>query len=112
MSEIEYKISTYKSDAAGYQSKKGLIGIITVYISTIWKESEEWALEHNDNPFELFVDYINIVFIHERYCLERAFQKIKTKGGMCNPCCVMNSVDFTTEYLFSLSFKKEVQNKE
>lgn len=104
MSEINYKMSSYQSKFAGYQSKKGSVGNIIVYIPTIWKNSEKWALEQDVDPFAIFVDYINIVFIHERYCLERAFQKIKIKGGMCNPCCVMKGVDYTTNYLFRLSF--------
>jgi hypothetical protein len=104
---VDYKISTYLAKSDGYQSKKGETGKIIAYISNLWKQTEEWA---NENPkfdhFELFVDYINLIFIHERYCLERAFQGIKIKGGMCKPCCVHNIVCNTMEYLFGLIFEE------
>lgn len=108
MSEIEYIISTHPSKAEGYQSKKGLRGKIKVFVSNIWNKTEKWALENQHDPFQLFVDYINLTFICERYCLERAFQKIKIKGGMCNPCCIRHLTDNTVEYLFGLTFDDEV----
>lgn len=108
MTEVEYKISTYPSKSDGYQSKKGLTGEIKIFISTIWSQVKKWSTENQIDPFETFLDYINSIIIHERYCLARAFQKIKIKGGMCNPCCVMKAVDYTTEYLFRISFYDEV----
>lgn len=76
MTNIEYKISTYPSKFAGYQSKSGMNGKVTMYISTIWNYSEN---------FDDFVNYIVFIVILERICLERAFQKIRMKGR-CNPC--------------------------
>ena len=101
---VEYLISTRFSKFDGYQSKKGNQGYIKAYISNLWNMSLESALELSKNQFQLFVDMLNIIIIHERYCLERAFQKIKIKGGMCNPCCVRNIVRNTIQYLFDLDY--------
>jgi len=106
MTEVDYKISLHPSKSDGYQSKKGLEGGIKAFITNIWNKTKEWAKENQIDHFKLFVDYINLTFICERYCLERAFQKIKIKGGMCNPCCVMKAVDLTVEYLFGLTFEE------
>ena len=85
-------------------SEKGENGEIKAFVSNIWKMTEKWAKENQFDPFMLFVDYLNLIFIHERYCLERAFQKIKIKGGMCNPCCIYDIACNTIEYLFGLVF--------
>lgn len=105
MSEVEYKISTHIGNSDGYQSKKGAKGEIKVFVSNVWKKTEKWAKDSNHDPFDIFVDYFNSIFIHERYCIERAFQKIRIKGGMCNPCCVVGLVDYTIEYLFKIRFE-------
>jgi len=105
LSEVDYRISTYPAKSEGYQSKKGLHGVITAYISNLWSITKEWSTEKDLDHFELFVDYINIIFIHERYCLERAFQKIKIKGGMCKPCCILHIAYNTIEFLFGLTFE-------
>ncbi len=108
MTEVNYKISTYLSKADGYQSKKGVTGEIKAYISNLWNETKEWAANNQFDHFALFVDYLNVIIIHERYCLERAFQKIKIKGGMCKPCCVMHAAENTAEYLFGLTFEGDL----
>lgn len=92
MSEIEYITSTYPSKNSAYQSKKGNKGRIKLFISVIWKEAI---------IFDNFVALINFYQIMERYCLERCFQKIRIKGGMCNPnCCIQNITINTFNYLF------------
>ena len=89
--EVKYIISTYPSKFAGYQSKKGPKGIIKTYIYH--------PLYWNSADFSSFVlNLIHIILI-ERICLERAFNKIKIKGGMCNPCCVNKVADKIMEYL-------------
>ena len=80
MIEVEYKVSVSKSKFHGYQSKKGDLGCVKTFVSSIWDDSKE--------DFYLFVLRLIYIIIHERICLERAFQRIKIKGGMCNPCCV------------------------
>jgi len=102
MNEVDYIISLYPSKFDGYQSKKGNIGEIKAFISNLWKNAIEDSIKLSEKPFDLFVIYLNIIFINERYCLERAFQKIKIKGGMCKPCCVSSLMDNTVEYLFGL----------
>jgi len=81
MTEVNYIASNRKSKFAGYQEKKGIEGTVKVFISTIWNDT---------NNFESFVEGLIYYTIHERICLERAFNKIRIKGGMCNPCCVEN----------------------
>lgn len=69
---VEYKVSLYTSKFLGYQSKKRNEGEVKVYISTIWKWSNE-----NFTQFYLALSYITLL---ERICLERAFQKIRLKN--------------------------------
>lgn len=92
MTEVEYIISTYSSKFAGYQSKKGINGIVKAYINPIYKNSSDLL------SFTLHL--IHIILI-ERICLERAFNKIRIKGGMCNPCCIDKIADKIMEFLYS-----------
>ena len=78
---VNYKISINNSKFAGYQEKKGNNGTIKLFVSVIFEDSKD---------FEDFIDGIIYFTIHERICLERAFNKIRIQGGMCNPCCVKN----------------------
>lgn len=76
MYDVKYKISTYPAKSHAYQSKKGLEGVITLYISNIWKHSKSYG--------RFVVDCIYYIIL-ERVCLERGFQKIRMKNR-CNPC--------------------------
>lgn len=106
--KVDYKISTHLAKFDGYQSKKGLDGEIKAYISNIWKRAEESVEELQDiDVYDLFAEYLSVIFIHERYCLERAFQKIRIKGGMCKPCCVEHISLNTMEFLFGLTFEDD-----
>lgn len=109
MNEVNYIVSIFKSKFHGYQSKKGNKGYIKAYVSNLWESSLEMGLEFNKDIFQLFVNSLCSIFIHERYCLERAFQKLRIKGGMCNPCCVENIVKNTIQYLFDLKFEREME---
>lgn len=71
MSNIKLKISLYKSKSLGYQSKKGLEGKITLFISNIYDYSKQ--------DFDIFVKCLNYTYLLERICLERAFHKIRMK---------------------------------
>lgn len=104
---VDYLISTKLSKFDGYQSKKGNKGYVKAYISNLWNYAVKLGLNDND-VMEWFLILINSIFIHERFCLERAFQKIRIKGGMCSPCCVENIVRNTLEYLFDLRDYSEV----
>ncbi len=74
--EVEYIVSNYPSKYVGYHTCKKETGKITAYISNIWKCSE--------NP-ETFTEDLIFIFLLERICLERAFQKIRLKQR-CHPC--------------------------
>ncbi len=106
MHNIKYKISTYPAKNKGYQSKNKTNGIILAYISNIWRLAEKSSMKFEDDSFQLFVDFLNYIFIHERFCLERAFQKIRIKGDMCNPCCVRPLSENTVKYLYNIEFEK------
>lgn len=80
MSEVEYKISLYPSKFKAYSGKKGKNGYVKLFISNIWEEA--------DKDFDLLVMRMICYTLLERICLERAFNKIRIKGGKCNPCCV------------------------
>ena len=71
MTNVELKISTYRSKGLGYQSKKGLEGKLTLFVSNIYDYSKQ--------DFNLFVKCLDYVYLLERICLERAFQKIRMK---------------------------------
>ena len=105
MTEVDYIISLFPAKWDGYQSKRGTKGIVKAFVSNIWKLAQEDGMKFKEDIFDLFVDYLNFIFINERYCLERAFQKIRIKGGMCNPCCVSSLVSNTVEYLYGLEFE-------
>jgi len=106
---IDYIISTYPSKKEGYQQKrnKGLEAKIKLFVSTMWKNSIEYAKRNcneNDNffnyTFNLFIDDLNFVIIQERFCLELCFNKIRIKNGKCNPCIVYKPTIETMRYLF------------
>lgn len=105
MPEVEYIVSTFPSNSEGYQAKKGDKGQIKAYISNIYRFVEK---ENEEDRFGFFVDLLNYVIIHERFCLERAFQKIKIKGGMCDPCCIMHLAENACQYLFDIQFEDGV----
>ncbi|MFW9872941.1 MAG: hypothetical protein ACFFG0_07555 [Candidatus Thorarchaeota archaeon] len=88
---VNYVISLYPSKSHGYQTKKGRNGKVISYISTIWKECKK--------EFFTFTLHLILIIILERYCLERAFNRIRIKGRMCNPCCVENIALKTYEHL-------------
>ena len=104
MTEVDYLISTNLSKFDGYQSKKGNKGYVKAYVANLWNTSLENEYKFDEDQFQLFVNLLNSILIHERYCLERAFQRIRIKGGMCKPCCVGNLVKNTVEYLYNLTW--------
>lgn len=106
MIEVDFLVSTKVSKFLGYQSKKGNMGYIKSYVSNIWDITSDWVEILNEGEhFDWFVRFLILMIIHEYYCLERAFQKIKIKGGMCNPCCIQKLSDLTFDYLFKIKFE-------
>lgn len=110
--EIEYYISNRKAKNPGYQSKKKNKGRIRLSVSEIWKESFDYANNNCDLriiknyedfenfAFTLFIEAIDYYTILERYCLERCFQKIRIKGGMCNDCCTRKITNETMKHIY------------
>lgn len=84
---INYKISTYPSKFAGYQSKKGGVGTITMYIVSIWSCAKN---------LPAFIRDLIWTGLIERICIETAFQRIRIKGGKCSKkydgMCVMEYI--------------------
>lgn len=76
MNNVELFISLNKSKFHGYQSKSGYNGKIKLFISNIWDNSI------NEDDFIINFCY---VYLLERVCIERAFNKIKIKNR-CSPC--------------------------
>ena len=106
VNKIDFLISTKVNKFLGYQSKKGNKGCVKSYVSNIWNITSKWVKIINEGEhFDWFVKFLILMIIHERYCLERAFQRIRIKGGMCKPCCVQNISDLTFEYLLKIKFE-------
>lgn len=103
--DIDFLFSTKVCKFLGYQSKKGNKGYVKSYVSNIWDITSDWVkILNQDEHFDWFVKFLILIIIHERYCLERAFQRIRIKGGMCKPCCVQNLSDLTFDYLYKIKF--------
>jgi len=88
---VNYVVSTFHSKFGGYQSKKGNSGIVKAFISSIY---------NNSHGFYSFTLHLIHIILIERICLERAFNKIRIKGGMCKPCCVRKIADKIMEILY------------
>lgn len=83
--EIEYIISNRPSKFLGYHQKNGGRGEVKVFLPNIWQYASE--------KYETFVDAISYVFLLERICLERGFQRIRLQNrcGM-RPYCKMETI--------------------
>lgn len=71
-------ISTHPSKFAGYQAKAGSRGKITLYVQTLWMDA--------GGDEDRFIDGLAYVYLLERVCLERAFQRIRMTDR-CEPVC-------------------------
>lgn len=83
MNEIDLHISTHPSEFLGYQAKSGTRGTITLFASSLWKEGR--------GEFDRFVAELEYVYLLERICIERAFQRIRMKDR-CEPFCKLQKV--------------------
>ncbi len=83
MNEIDLRISTHPSEFLGYQAKSGIRGTITLFVSTLWKEAE--------GEFDRFVAELDYVYLLERICIERAFQRIRM-NNRCEPYCKLQKI--------------------
>jgi hypothetical protein len=86
---VDLSISLNSSKFSGYQSKSGYDGKIKLFISSIWKDSK------NEENFIINLSY---VYLLERICIERAFNKIKIKNR-CTPCKLRPIVSNMINYL-------------
>jgi len=82
MLDVNYKVSLYKSVALARWNINKDKGNVFLYVSKIWDMIDK------TNIFAYFVEWCIYFTLIERICLERAYNKIKIKGGRCNPCCV------------------------
>jgi hypothetical protein len=78
MNEVNLHISTHPSKFAGYQAKAGSRGKITLYVSTLWEDAR--------GDEDQFLEDLAYVYLLERVCLERAFQRIRMTDR-CEPVC-------------------------
>ena len=98
---MEYKISTFQSKYNAYWKVKQQIPMITFYVSTLWKSSE--------NDFDTFVDHLIFLHILERICLERRFQHIRMKNR-CKPCKMWKYAQYI-QYCINKNNKEEVERR-
>lgn len=107
--EVKYKISIYLSNCCGYQFKARNKGYVKIYVSNIWFQTYDEKLDINGN-FLNFVNNFILYIILERICLEKGFQKIRIKGGSCNPKKDKEGYEYPCigEYLlYKMGFKWE-----
>jgi hypothetical protein len=88
--DVEYKYSLFTGKHPAYWNINGDSGKITFYLGEIWGISQSRAKPDIDGWDEMdsFIDELLYYDLSERICLERAHEKIRLKGGRCNPCCV------------------------
>ena len=77
--KVNYKTSLFPSKKAARWNINKEKANITIYITNIWNDSKD---------FDDFVEGCIFFTLVERICIERAYNKIRIKGGRCNPCCV------------------------
>jgi len=90
--EIEYVISARPSRFMGYQEKSGARGTIKLYVASIYKQHEEEG--------EPFVDLLILYMLIERFCIERAFQKVRMHQRCKPECKIAPYAMFAFMYLF------------
>ena len=88
--DIEYRYSLFNSKWPAYWNINGNTGKISFYLGNIWEIAQSRPKPDIGGWDEMdsFIDELLFYDISERFCLERAHEKIKIKGGKCNPCCV------------------------
>jgi len=89
MSDIDLHISTHPSKFAGYQAKSGADGTITLFVSTLWEDAH--------GEYDRFVDKLAYIYLLERVCIERAFQRIRIKNR-CEPVCKLLKIADLMQY--------------
>lgn len=88
MLDVNYKVSLHKAKTPARWNINKDKGNIILYIGNIWSSINN--VLNDSNIYEYFIEWSILYILMERICLERAFNKIKIKGGRCNPCCVEN----------------------
>jgi len=85
--EVEYKYSLNNMDTEGRWNINKSIGIITINLPNIYNITIKFN-KNKDNFVNEFISNLIEIELKERVCIERAYQKIRIKGGKCNPCVV------------------------
>ena len=88
--EVEYKYSLFKGKHPAYWNINKDEGRITFYLGEIWDVAQSHKKPDVEgwDEFDSFIDDLLYYDLSERICLERAHEKIRLKGGRCNPCSV------------------------
>jgi len=102
--EIEYKVSTHPSKFYAWQEKKGTVGSIKLFVSTIYKE----AVSYSEETFvsRSFVRLLIFYTLVERFCIERAFQKIRMHQRCKPECKIAPYAMYAFEHLYSDLFSE------
>ena len=96
--DVDNRVSMhYHATHAARWNIKGDHGQITLFIPSIWddarKHSDFQECDHLEEVMEDFIGALVFGYLMERVCLERAHDRIRVKGGRCNPCCVAKTVN-------------------
>ena len=88
--DVEYKYSLYQGKYPAYWNINKDSGKITFYLGEIWNIAQSRTKPNVEGWDELdsFIDELLFYDISERFCIERAHEKIRMPKGKCNPCCV------------------------
>jgi|GEM_PF-5167622 hypothetical protein len=100
--EVESRVSLHRPPdrTRARWNIHGDSGSITLFLPPIWDDASVSPQFHEDDLVDFLVLQIGHTYLLERICLERAHEKIKIKGGRCEPSCHVAPVaEFMTSYL-------------
>jgi len=97
MLDVEYKVSLHESKTAGRWNINKEQGAITFNLPILYENAkyyvEKYKTKHDTEEYtedvniNLFISLLIETEVVERVCIERAYQKLKIKGGRCKPYC-------------------------
>jgi hypothetical protein len=96
--DVEYKVSLHESKTAGRWNINKDTGTITFNLPIIYDHARKTIDNYrgygcpDGSPCEeliikCFIEELIETGLKERVCIERAYQKLKIKGGRCKPFC-------------------------
>jgi hypothetical protein len=88
--DVDYGVSLHEGKHPAYWNINGDEGKITFYLGEIWDLAQSRSKPdiYGWDEMDAFIDELLFFDLSERFCLERAHEKIRIKNGRCNPCCV------------------------